>query len=537
MDRSSVLGRLLERDSYIDHQTILKYEESPSDESISGPRRHWLHDRMCAARLPLEPFIIKLIKSSIESSFSPWRPARVIPEGEIYALYSSMLTIEAKHVLMLYYIILFNERAYSDRKMISIQAPFSDSLANVIPIKSILGFAERHDGGKSFKLIFPHLASMVATQFLELWDSERFLDEEDLNLLATHDTTILAKDGITEVQPWKVLYHYEGELRALLSGFLSNPDVSLSEKRTFRRLWAHIGYTCPRELWMFTARVLCPGQGITQDSLINDPIQVLDCNTRVFDSDVLTRVLLETLRSFMLVSRYRIKRTLLNSSNPALSSQPQRENTEYALLSLQETEIIQRLLDICYQYRERESSVAIIYKFLHQLFINNPTYIKLVHFQGYRIELIKDTVKNIPSMHVCLDFVTELLKQPDEYHQSFGIHLMAQLAATYPIAKSLQILQDSVFHKIRSMTLRFLDYHEGQEPVSFETINSIIPTLSVIWQAFPFLQESITSVLKDLDEQIKSSKLKSRFKIYKVLNQTFQKISNPAEAAVRASQH
>ncbi len=35
------------------------------------------------------------------------------------------------------------------------------------------------------------------------------------------------------------------------------------------------------------------------------------------------------------------------------------------------------------------------------------------YFQGYPLELLPVTVSGVPSMHICLDFVPELLSQPD----------------------------------------------------------------------------------------------------------------------------
>ena len=37
---------------------------------------------------------------------------------------------------------------------------------------------------------------------------------------------------------------------------------------------------------------------------------------------------------------------------------------------------------------------------------------KLVHFQGYPPELLAVTAAGVPSMHICIDFIPELLNQP-----------------------------------------------------------------------------------------------------------------------------
>ena len=50
--------------------------------------------------------------------------------------------------------------------------------------------------------------------------------------------------------------------------------------------------------------------------------------------------------------------------------------------------------------------------YIHQVFISDPNLAKLVHFQGYSKELLSMMVSGVPSMHICLDFVMELLSQP-----------------------------------------------------------------------------------------------------------------------------
>lgn len=55
---------------------------------------------------------------------------------------------------------------------------------------------------------------------------------------------------------------------------------------------------------------------------------------------------------------------------------------------------------------------SVICSYLHQVFISDPGLAKLVHFQGYPRELLPVTVTGIPSMHICLDFIPELLSQP-----------------------------------------------------------------------------------------------------------------------------
>ena len=62
---------------------------------------------------------------------------------------------------------------------------------------------------------------------------------------------------------------------------------------------------------------------------------------------------------------------------------------------------------------------------------------KLVHFQTYHPLLLPLLVNHVPSLHVCFDFIPELLSHASVKQQSFAIQLAAELMRTYPIAKGL----------------------------------------------------------------------------------------------------
>ena len=51
------------------------------------------------------------------------------------------------------------------------------------------------------------------------------------------------------------------------------------------------------------------------------------------------------------------------------------------------------------------------------MFIAEPEMVKLVHFQGYPEQLLPVVVAGVPSMHICLKFIPELVTQPDTHKQ------------------------------------------------------------------------------------------------------------------------
>lgn len=109
---------------------------------------------------------------------------------------------------------------------------------------------------------------------------------------------------------------------------------------------------------------------------------------------------------------------------------------------------------------------SLICSYLHQSFIADPPLCKLVHFQvgmlniiceliiskylvliddtnalfqGYPPELLPVTVIGIPSMHICVDFIAELISQPSLEKQEFAVNLISHLALQYALPHSMMV--------------------------------------------------------------------------------------------------
>jgi integrator complex subunit 2 len=62
------------------------------------------------------------------------------------------------------------------------------------------------------------------------------------------------------------------------------------------------------------------------------------------------------------------------------------------------------------------------------VFIDKPEIARVVHFQGYDPELIPVLVLGVPSMHVCGNFIAELLEHASADKQVFAVQLLGPLA-------------------------------------------------------------------------------------------------------------
>lgn len=263
-----------------------------------------------------------------------------------------------------------------------------------------------------------------------------------------------------------------------------------------RRLWVMTVNALQSSVKLFRQ------QRYTQNDLMVDPLIVLRCDPRVFRCPPLMDITLHMLNGYLLASKAYLNAHLKETaeferqaqtvSNLGLSGQPDtpevtREELKNALLAAQDSAAVQILLEVCLASPQEELQLSgggagdsllrciqsapgfpmrrqvgdtgaqggrkaeggllsdlrevqcLICCLLHQMFIADPNIAKLVHFQGYPQPLLPLTVAGIPSMHICLDFIPELLAQPQLEKQIFAIQLLSHLCTQYALPKSLSV--------------------------------------------------------------------------------------------------
>ncbi|XP_061596154.1 integrator complex subunit 2 isoform X1 [Cololabis saira] len=290
-------------------------------------------------------------------------------------------------------------------------------------------------------------------------------------------------------------------------------------------------------------------QTYTQNDLMVDPLIVLRCDQRVYRCPPLIDIVLHMLNGYLLASRAYLQCHLKETadfdrqtvSNLGVSGQPDtpevtREELKNALLSAQDSAAVQILLEICLpnseeqqlgattesllqsirvpvQGKRKQGSLGsaaraveedaepeggllsdirevqcLICCLLHQMFIADPNIAKLVHFQGYPQALLPLTVAGIPSMHICLDFIPELLAQPQLEKQIFAIQLLSYLCTQYALPKSLSVarLAISVMGTLLTVLTR---------AKRFSFFMPTLPCLVAFCQAFPPLYDDVAALL------------------------------------------
>lgn len=277
-------------------------------------------------------------------------------------------------------------------------------------------------------------------------------------------------------------------------------------------------------------------QDITLDNIVEDPLVILGLDDRIFRSPEILSVVLRMVGACLAASR--VHYSALVKSNPTMPSIataaiPARSGTPTinpspiadsekdelcnALVSAQESGAIQILIEACLPTpkdweiagnlgvpRKGETMPGnlltslrevhcLICSTLHQMFIADPKVAKLVHFQGYPSELIPVLVSGVPSMHICLDFIPELLQQKDIGKQLFAIQLGSHLSVHFPVPKSLSIARLCV--NILSTFVTVLPAHQR-----CEFFSSALCSVRRFASAFPPLLRDCISVLIHLSK-------------------------------------
>uniref|UniRef100_A0A8I3WKZ5 Integrator complex subunit 2 n=1 Tax=Callithrix jacchus TaxID=9483 RepID=A0A8I3WKZ5_CALJA len=327
---------------------------------------------------------------------------------------------------------------------------------------------------------------------------------------------------------------------------LLNSGVPRRILQTVNKLWMVLNTVMPRRLWVMTVNALQPSikfvrqQKYTQNDLMIDPLIVLRCDQRVHRCPPLMDITLHMLNGYLLASKAYLSAHLKETAEQDRPSQnntiglvgqtdaPEvtREELKNALLAAQDSAAVQILLEICLPTEEEKANgvnpdsllrnvqsvittsapnkgieegednllcnlrevQCLICCLLHQMYIADPNIAKLVHFQGYPCELLPLTVAGIPSMHICLDFIPELIAQPELEKQIFAIQLLSHLCIQYALPKSLSVARLAV--NVMGTLLTVLT-----QAKRYAFFMPTLPSLVSFCRAFPPLYEDIMSLL------------------------------------------
>eukprot|EP00294_Goniomonas_avonlea_P015338 CAMPEP_0114546214 /NCGR_PEP_ID=MMETSP0114-20121206/3816_1 /TAXON_ID=31324 /ORGANISM="Goniomonas sp, Strain m" /LENGTH=1136 /DNA_ID=CAMNT_0001730697 /DNA_START=10 /DNA_END=3417 /DNA_ORIENTATION=+ len=222
----------------------------------------------------------------------------------------------------------------------------------------------------------------------------------------------------------------------------------------------------------------------THSVLTRQPVLLLDI-TEVLVDPLLLQIILPVFAMYQVASSEQVatQTELLKGAGAGKEV----EGEASSLLLVQHSYAVQRLLKAlqhCETSSEEAASLtlhSVICAQLHAMFLEAPLLVKLVHFQGYDASLLPGLVQGVPSLHLCLEFLQELLAQPLVETQIFAVQLTARLGMQYPIPQSLA--------SARVALARVRDAAATTHAQSF--LEHTLPSVELLAVAFPTLTDEI----------------------------------------------
>lgn len=519
--------------------------------------KDWLFKQICSCSTPVHPLMIELIETYVQAIVNTINISKTkhqklgaldpFSEEDMLAVFQKDSRIECydyktSQVLLMMFCLMYQRGLLENMKTLvnNPKAPreYTTHLYSTIPMKQLL--IETRSNEESYGHLYPSMLRLLATYYPHLCLVEDWISEEELLGNDTRQTGNRKQDHrppykaieITNEDPQKIIVQlsrltvldpnrlipYEDDIIKLLPKML---EITVPRKIQLLvvKLWMKLNIVIPRRLLQKTVNILRnQPENIrhdweklpqyTEEEIQKDPLIVLRCDKKVFRCPPLFEILLRTLRGYMTSSRALLNHHIL--SNPLFGDkyaldkvtamEKDREELKSALISSQESAVLQILLEVCLPtsaekkrpnytvtstLREIQCQVCC---FLHQCFISHPSMAKLLHFQGYSPELLPVATNGIPSIHICIDFIPELMNQPYLEKQLFAVQLISYLAIQYPIPKSFAMCK----YVIQQMNDLLAALPVAKRNQFFVPALGCMERMS---KAFPPIREEITDLL------------------------------------------
>uniref|UniRef100_A0A182Q203 Integrator complex subunit 2 n=1 Tax=Anopheles farauti TaxID=69004 RepID=A0A182Q203_9DIPT len=441
-------------------------------------------------------------------------------------------------LLLLYYLLLYEDVRLSSMPQIIASGrqvkSYSNEFMSELPIKYLLQQAQRNQ--QEYSALFSPLLRLLVTHFPHLSLVDDWIDEESIPFsdasigrpIAEH--TIVEAFEEIEQNPARVIKLLRRMMRksptdlwllapTLIRYFKHTLNHTIPQllQELYRQVWLRLNTIFPRRLWVMSINALMPEDTVTknytltQEKILLDPLQVLRCDERVFRCSSALTVVLRILQAILAASRSQLARHMLDKPLIDVGNQVKtdndREELKLALIASQESVAVQILLEACLENEADRTKPGrlwalrevrgVICSYIHQVFIGEPSLAKLVHFQCYPRELLAMTVRGIPSMHICLDFIPELLSMAEMEKQIFAIDLASHLSLQYALPKSLSIAKLC----INTLTT-LLGVLSGDTRI--EMFRAVLPCIVRFAEAFPPLLDECILFLLQLGRIVQS---------------------------------
>ncbi|XP_055636441.1 integrator complex subunit 2 [Toxorhynchites rutilus septentrionalis] len=458
-------------------------------------------------------------------------------------------------LLLLYYLLLYEDVRLSN--MVNIISSgrqvkcYSNEFLSELPIKYLLQQAQKNQ--QEYSVLFSPLLRLLVTHFPHLSLVDDWIDEESISL---ENTSSIVLNEFNVIEAFEEIEFNPAKTIKLLKIMMKKPPTNLWPladiliryfksilsctvprlvQELYKNVWIRLNTVFPRRLWVMSINALMPEDAvtknftITQENILIDPLQVLRCDERVFRCSNALAVVLRILQASLAASKSQLTRHMLDKPlievGNQVKSDTDREELKLALVASQESVAVQILLEACLESEEdrikfgRQSALrevrGVICSYIHQVFIAEPSLAKLVHFQGYPRQLLTMTVRGIPSMHICLDFIPELLSMAEMDKQIFAVDLASHLSLQYALPKSLSIAK---------LCLNTLTTLLGvlSSDARIEVFSAVLPCIVRIAEAFPPILDECIMFLMQLGKIAESQSSLGRSASHPALHQSLE---------------
>ncbi|CAD5234413.1 unnamed protein product [Bursaphelenchus xylophilus] len=448
----------------------------------------WIKKQLLESQLPVHHVMVQMLESFAASCFpsgDDYNYNTKIDELFFWDVFKTELfsndNVLATRILSLFYLLAYTRRVdttvIQSNKGRLVPTGYSDDLWAEIPIRYILSVMDaRH---KDFELIRPSLlhyvgssiphmlptldASLDKTEdelaqksrpFQRSVDPKKFAEAVDN--IKNDIVTFTRLLRVIESAPIHEQYnHYDSIIKAV-AVTLDGELCPLVLARKLAKIWKRLENLIPRklyektlDLWLNSSRSAGKGPIQVTNSLLlkETPLIMFRVDDRIFRSPPHFELLLRML-SFYLDS---VKNTnLVRLTKAVTMSETRAEIDERHQLfkgftGTQHLAVVQVLLEICDGDDKEEPTLNEIRDLacaqIHQMFVADPALPKLVHFNMYPVRLIPMVVDKVPSAHVLLAELHELVHQSHIQRRIFAVNLIAELARKYTIPMSLAGLE------------------------------------------------------------------------------------------------
>ncbi|KAF7631029.1 hypothetical protein Mgra_00008736 [Meloidogyne graminicola] len=355
---------------------------------------------------------------------------------------------------------------------------YSFSLWKLVPIRYLMIMADiRHS---DFQYIKPMLQRYLMSTFSHILPEQMHFDvfkgpnsynssKERYNVVPFVDFSSALEDAVNGLGFFRLakltdllisqpiqsqMCHFETILKAM--------SVSLDEERWPRALveklallWERFDSVIPHRLHEDTIRLWLKSpqashipnlDGRDNDFLIaHAPLILFRADARVFKSPTHLKCFCRLLAFYLSASRdanyLKLTRAIAYNTK---SEMTEKEELLRSYIGTQRLAVVQVFIELCdgdsINIPNLEEIRQILCTQIHQFFIADAHLPKLVHFNMYPVRLIPLIVKRVPSAHVLINSINELLTGGNLERRIFTIVLMTELLEKYKIPSAFAAL-------------------------------------------------------------------------------------------------